>query len=249
VKALKITRTLGIGAALSISIAANAQITQWNFNGDSATTVPGGELSPTPSLGLGFASLVGGVAAASSFGSGTANGGSSDPVNTTPSNYGWQTTTYAAQGAESGLRGVQFHVSTLGFENIAVDWDQRHSNTSSRYLQFQYSIDGVSFTSAGLAGDGIFVGAASDTWFNNRTVDLSSIAGVADNADFAFRIVAIFDPSLGNAYTASNPGSSYASTGTYRFDMVTVDGTAIPTPGAAALLGLAGLTATRRRRR
>lgn len=235
-------------AALAFTAGASAQIAQWNFNGTSATTVPGGTASPTPSVGAGTASLIGGTTA--SFASGTANGGSTDPVTTTPNNYGWGTTTYALQNAENGLRGVQFNVSTVGFSNIVVSWDQRASNTSSRYFQFQYTLDVTSATPTWVAFggqtinsvDGVFVRNAGDTWFNNNSVNLSSILGANENPNFAFRIVAIFDPNTGTGYAAAS--TSYAPTGTARFDMVTV----VPAPGAAAVMGLAGLCAMRRRR-
>jgi hypothetical protein len=206
-----------------------------NFNGLTSTTVPGGPNSPTPSIGVGVASLVGGVTAATAFSSGTANGGSSDPVLTTPNNFGWQTTTYAAQRTENRSRGVQFNVSTVGKQDIVVSFDLRHSNTSSRYEQFQYSLNGINFVDSTL-----FDGNAGDTWFNNRTVDLSSIAGVNNNANFSFRVVAAFD-TLG-AYAPSNNTATYATTGTWRFDMVTVNGvTAVPEPSSIALLSIVGI--------
>lgn len=245
-KITTLSTMLSLSTSLWLVTAAHAVVvTQWNFNGDSATTVPGGSSSPTPSVGAGTASLLG---VTGSFSSGISNGGSTDPVNTSPPNFGWQTTGYAAPGAGSGTTGVGFAVSTVGYQDILVSWDQRHSNTSSRFLQFQYSLDGVSFSSTGLLNDGIFSGPTGDTWFNNRTVDLSSIAGAADNADFAFRIVAIFDPAGGD-YVASNTSSNYAATGTWRFDMVTLNGNQVPAPGALALLAAAAVTGSRRRRR
>lgn len=237
------------GLAAIVAATAGADVvTQWNFNGSSTSTVPGGVSSPTASTGSGSASLVGGTVG--SFASGTANGGSSDPVNTSPPNYAWGTTTYAAPGTGSGTRGVQFNVSTLGFDSVTVSWDQRHSNTSSRFLQFQYSLDGINFTSAGLGSqnDGIFQGTSGDTWFNGRSIDLSSIAGASNNASFAFRIVAIFDPA-GSGYVASNGTSTYAATGTWRFDMVTLNGNLVPAPGVLALLATAGILGGNRRRR
>lgn len=231
---------LASGIALAVAATASADvITQWNFNGSSATTVPGGASSPTASTGVGTASLVGGATAAASFGSGASNGGSSDPAGGAPPNYAWQTTTY---GSVDLAAGVQFNVSTVGyFGGIVVSYDLRHSNTSSRWEQFQYSLDGINFVSYGAAFDG----NAGDTWFNGRTVDLSSVAGAANNANFAFRIVAAFGPSGG--FEASNSTSTYASSGTWRFDMVTVNGE-IPGPGAMALLACAGLLGSRRRR-
>lgn len=231
-----------MGIAMSVVTAANADIiTQWDFNfGNDANTATG---TLNPAIGAGTASLVGGTTA--TFASGDASGGSSDP--NVGDDSAWNVTTWAAQGSENGLRGVQFNVSTLGYTDIVVNWDHRHSNTVSRYFQFQYSTDGVNFGSTGLAGDGIFEATAGDTWFNGRTVDLTGITGVANNSDFAFRVVAIFAPTGG--YLASNPTGTYASTGTGRFDMVTVNGAAVPEPASMAAIGLgvATLVASRRR--
>lgn len=239
---MKNTLVLLAIAGLTSAVQADV-VTRWNFNGTSATTVPGGNLSPTPSEGAGTASLVGGVTAAPSFGSGISNGGSTDPVVTAPSNYGWQTTTYTTSVANSGTAGVQFAVSTLGYSDIIVSWDQRHSNTSSRFVQFQYSTDGTNFTAFGSA----FAGNAGDTWFNNRTIDLTGVSGVDNNPNFAFRIVAVVDPASAPSAYISSSGGAFASTGTYRYDMVTVQGV-VPTPGAMALIGVGGLLASRRRR-
>ena len=246
-------RLMAFGLLAVAGMSQAAVFAQWNFNGSSATTVPGGALSPTPSVGLGTASLLGVTA---SFSSGTANGGSSDPVNTTPNNYGWQTTGYAAQNVDSGTRGVQFAVSTVGQSDITVSFDTRHSNTSSRWVRFDYSADGgTNWTLGTVAGGSIFAGTAGDTWFNLRTVDLSSVAAVENNANFVFRMVTIFGPASGDyvdgsgysAYAASTGTSTYATTGTLRWDMVTVN--AVPEPGTMAALAIGGgLVALRRRR-
>jgi hypothetical protein len=86
----------------------------------------------------------------------------------------------------------------------------------------------------------LFEATAGDTWFNNRSVDLSSITAANNNANFGFRIVAAFAP-LTSTYLPSNPNGSYNTTGTWRFDMVTVSATAVPEPTSMALLGVVGL--------
>jgi hypothetical protein len=225
-----------IAAMLAAAACGQTMITQWNFNSNpSDGNTSTGTLAP--SFGTGTAACYS-VAPSSpltecQFASGA---GSTDPE--TSDDSGWQTRGYQAQGGVPGSVGVEFAVSTVNFTNVIVKWDHRHSNTSSRYVALFYSTDGVTFTQApGPA----FEATAGDTWFNERTVDLSSITAVNDNPNFRFRISPVFDPSTGNSYSAANPNSTYASTGTHRFDMVTVSGTAInsiaPMGAAAASPG------------
>lgn len=140
---------------------------------------------------------------------------------------------------------MRFDVSTVGFQHIVLSYDLRHSNTSSRYEQLQYTLDGSTFVDAAL-----FDGNAGDTWFNGRSFDLSAISGADNNPNFGFRVVATLAP--GNAaYAASNPANNYATTGTWRFDMVTVSAVPVPEPGTYALMvaGLVGVVITARRLR
>jgi hypothetical protein len=74
-------------------------------------------------------------------------------------------------------------------------------------------------------------------------VDLSSITAANNNANFGIRIVATFAPST-TAYAPSNSTSTYAIAGTWRFDMVTINGTLppeVPEP-ASLVLGSMGIT-------
>lgn len=233
-----------IAAALLAAGSVNAAtVTQWNFN----STTPDANLatgSTAPSIGSGLLSLIGGTTA--TFASGSANLGSSDTAASTD-NTAYNLSTFAAQGTGDKTRGIQFNVSTVGFENVSVNYDLRHSNTSSSWEQFQYSLDGTTFSDFT-----VFNASAGDTWFNNRTVDLSSIAGASNNASFAFRVLEAFAPNTAS-YTASNPTSTYGTTSTWRFDMTTVSGTAVapvpePTTYAMMLLGLGfmGLVARRK---
>lgn len=212
--------TLASVASLCAATAHADTVTQWNFN--SGTTAP--------SIGVGSASLVGGVSS-SGFNSGVGSSDLNSPNN------GWQTTTYAAPSSGDKARGTQYLVDTSGFESIVLSYDLRHSNTSSRYEAVQYTLDGSSWIDAA-----IFDGNAGDTWFNARTVDLSGVAGAADNDSFGFRVLATFAPNSMN-YLASRASSTYGAAGTWRFDMVTVSGSvisAVPEPETYALM-LAGL--------
>lgn len=221
--------------------AATVVITQWNFNAQAAN-----DPNPTaPSTGTGTLSVIGALLASPPRASGSADGGSSDPAPSTPPDYGLSTTSYPAQGAGNKTSGIEVRVSTLGFQNIRISYDLRHSNTSSRYEQVQISTGGGVFTDFGAPFDG----NAGSTWFNGRSADLSAMLAANDNASFAFRVVSAFAPGT-NGYLASDPGSSYGSTGTWRFDMVTVSGTVIPLPAALPLLasGLLALGLLLRRR-
>lgn len=214
-------------------------VSQWNFNSNPAdASLTTGTIQPA--IGGGTASSVGSIS--TSFSTAATDGGSSDPASGDDS--GWQTTGYATQSSNDKGSGVQFNVSTVGFADIVIGYDLRHSNGSSRYEQVQYSLDGVTFIDIAT-----FEGSAGDTWFNGRGVDLSAIPGANNNPDFAFRVVATFAPATG-AYVASNTGSNYSSAGTWRFDMVTVSAAPVPEPGAYALmlagLGLVGWAARRR---
>ncbi len=124
-----------------------------------------------------------------------------------------------------------FFVSTVGFTDIAVSFDTRHSNTSSRFVRFDWSSNG-----GGTWNNGNVFEATSggDTWYNGRASGLLP-AAASNNAAFAFRMVQVFAPGTSAAPATST--STYAGSGTLRWD-VTVTGI---TP--APQIGLAGLAA------
>ncbi|MFQ3663771.1 MAG: Ig-like domain-containing protein, partial [Chloroflexaceae bacterium] len=190
---------------------ATTTITRWTFDNDTLT----------PATGSGTATLVGGTTA--TFATGR--------VGPRPPDSGWNTTTYAAQGTGDRTRGVQFAVSTVGYENIVFNWDHRHSNTAANTVALLYSTDGgATFTEAG-----VYTANAGDAWFS-RSFDFSAIAALNNNPGVVFRIVAAFAAG-GSTYVASNPGSSYATTGTWRFDNVTVIGSALGADAAPSVSG------------
>ncbi len=190
-------------------------IAQWDFNGQ----VPSD--SPSPSIGIGKAMLIGGAVNPSSGSNGV---GSSDPAE--ENNQAWQTTNYPAQGEGTGETGVQFNISTEGYEGITFSFDQRLSNTTSTSWRVGYTIDVHADPVVWVEGEVFDIIAqhegTGDTWFNHREVDLSHVSELDDNPNAAFRVVSVFKPGQ-DFYEPARWSSQYAG-GTSRYDMVTVTG-------------------------
>ncbi len=217
-------------ALLSVILTNPTVFAQWNFNSSPADgSISSG--STTPSIGSGTASLVGGTTATFAGGDVT-----NDPAST--DNTAWNTATYPASTANNKTAGAQFAVSTAGKQNIVISWSQRCSNTGGKYFRLQYSTNsGTTFfdfpTAATVPGP---------TNFYAFTNNLSALPGVANNSNFSFRIVAEFQSTATGAgsaaYIVINPDSTYAVSGTVRYDMVTVAGTSLVTGAAATLTPL-----------
>ncbi len=214
-------------ASLAIVLTNPTVFAQWNFN-SAVNDTNTGTGATTPSIGNGTASAIGGVVA--SF-----VGGDSvmDPVGTND-NTAWTTTTYPASSAGNKTAGVQFAVSTAGKQNIAVSWSQRSSNTGGKYFRLEYS------TNSGTSYFDYSTPAVVGVSFSAFTNNLASAPGVNNNSNFVFRIVAEFESTaIGSAnanYVAA--GTSYAPSGTTRYDMVTVSGTSFVSGSAATLTPL-----------
>jgi spore coat protein U-like protein len=128
----------------------------------------------------------------------------------------------------------------VGQENIVVRWDQRASNSGSKYSRLQYTTNGTTFTDFPTP---VIMSLANI--FEPKTNNLSAIAGVRNNPLFAFRIVSEWQNTAigsGSSQYLTASTSSYSSGGTLRFDMVTVSGTAIQA-GGQAILSASGVDA------
>jgi endonuclease I/fibronectin type 3 domain-containing protein len=208
---------LSADATLTITSGDPIALAQWDFNSNPADANTGTG-STSASTGSGTASLVGVTAT-------FAAGGATDPAASGTDNSGWNTASYPAQGTGNKTEGVQFAVDTTGYRNVIISWEHRLSNTASKYARLQYATDGVNFTDTGVIS--ISVGSV----FEFQSQDLSAIAGLNDNPNVAFRIVAEFENTAtgtGTAGYVTASGSSYGTSGTIRFDMVTI--TATPNP-------------------
>jgi MYXO-CTERM domain-containing protein len=139
--------------------------------------------------------------------------------------------------------GDYFQVSfaATGYQDLSVSWDQARSSTGPATFKFQVSINNGSFTDV-VASYTVGVSTSPNTWnsttYNSLfTTTQALAAGANDAANVRIRFTA----------TAAPTGGTPAA-GTGRIDNIVVSGTAIPAPGAIALLGVAGLVGARRRR-
>ena len=129
----------------------------------------------------------------------------------------------------------QISLATTGYSAVSVAWDQTRSSTGPAGFEAVLSVDGGStFSSLGA----YTVNQVS--WNATTPVTTSSFGSVASAADNQASVIIRF-----KVVTA---GTS-TTTGTNRIDNISVNGTVVPvpTPGAIALIGVAGLVARRRR--
>ncbi len=138
-------------------------------------------------------------------------------------------------GTTNNGRALTVNVSTVGFANIVFSFATQGTSTGFNSNQFQYSTDGINFFDFGSPYTPAAAFGAVPIVFT-----LSSIAGLNNNPNAAFRIV------FNGATT---------STGNNRIDNIVVEGTSttttIPEPTTAVLLvsGLGGLFLKHKRRK
>lgn len=131
-------------------------------------------------------------------------------------------------------------VSTSGYNDpISVTWDQARSSTGPAAFELIFSIDGGSnwtFVSnyTVLQSGG---GGAPGTWSSSTYNPLYSFSMNLAGAENASELIVRFRSTVAGASTGSN-----------RIDNVSIFSTAVPAPGALAILGVAGLVSGRRRR-
>ena len=143
----------------------------------------------------------------------------------------------------------QASFSGTGYTGLSFAWDFTRSTTGPATWTVIMSVDGGTNWSTLMATYTPIVNSATPTgagtWnistYNAAYTSSIALGASADNASsIIVRVQALVD--------SVNSTGTYQAGGTARIDNVFVNGTAVPAPGAVALLGVAGLAARRRRR-
>ena len=187
----------------------------WNFNsaaedGDSST----GRFEPA--TGSGSFSVIG--TENHNFGI-VAQGRTSDPA--TNDNSMLRISGFPRQGESNKTSGVEVRATTKGLTNLVLFWDQYNSGTASRYWRIQFTTNGSEFIDLIT-----FTNVASSTWHRTRSANFKDVPGVANNPDFAFRLVSEFGAD--SSYVAVSETSNYSTAGTLWLDMIGLSGERLP---------------------
>ncbi len=254
---------LGVACAMVAVPVVHAQtiITQWNFT----SAAGAGDNTPAATFGTGSASMLGMtnsfVYNGSASGVGSVASGdvlsTAGVANTSFNEFVWRIRGVKGAGdtgsANNGwnlaaaqyTQGVEFDVSTLGFQNISVGFDWYSTNQGVRTLQEQYTLNGSTWTNINSPLQAVpndYFGTSSPT----NTINFSSISGANNDPSFGIRLVSAFDPSYSGAgsptytsatLTAGNPVVYNNNSGNWRFGNITFDGTAVavPEPGTTGI--------------
>jgi hypothetical protein len=203
-------------------------ISQWTFE----TSQPATAGPFAPEAGSGSASAVGLSTINSPAGNGSAHSFSGN---------GWNTGDY-----------FQFQLSTVGYQNILLSWDQTSSSTGPGAFGLFWSTDGSTFSQLGIVGADYTVlvnGSPNTAWSSSGSpnlafrfnYNLSSITALNNVSTVYFQLVDM---------ASTNPTNGVVGTsGTDRIDNFTVTGAQIPdsTSGLVCLGCSLGLLAVLRR--
>jgi MYXO-CTERM domain-containing protein len=138
----------------------------------------------------------------------------------------------------------QVSMATTGYSDISVSWDQTRSGTGPSAFSLTMSTDGGANFTTLLASYTVVQAGGTGTGTTGW-----SAAGLYQTGFTTTTIVGISAANQGNILLRFNSLSTPAVGGTNRVDNISVTGAlvAVPSPGAIALIGLAGLVARRRR--
>jgi len=140
----------------------------------------------------------------------------------------------ASSGGSFSANGksLVFLLNLTGLQNLTVSLAAQRSSTGFTSQVWETSSDGTNWSSWGSFTAGTAAGTVTTAWANSGVLSLTGTSAL-DNAATAY-IRVTFTGATG-------------STGNSRFDNIIFNADVVPTPGAVALLGLAGLVMRRRR--
>jgi hypothetical protein len=156
-----------------------------------------------------------------------------------------------AVAAPIATQGAEFDVSTFGYSNIVVNFDVYFTSAAEAKLCVLYTTNGTDWpvasklfyganpsyiqtnsSSPNTVAGTYFYERAGQNFYNNIIVDFTGVPGVENNPSFAFKVVNA--ATLGDC--VNNGGTAYNnSSGNWRYDNVTVGGTAGTPPPVMAL--------------
>jgi hypothetical protein len=209
------------------SVYAQSSIAVWNYN-----AIVGAPTSPVADIGTGTSSIVGSLVVASAatgmdpiIGNGCGSQNGLNPG-------AWAFT--ASPGTTNESSGVQYNVSTVGFQNIFFTWDQRSSNTATNTMRVKYTLDGTTWVDFvmtelnttycnGVLDGGRFQNSAVGDNYRRVSVNFSAITGANNNPNFAVRVLAAHYQTTGEFRQTGVP-TNIATAGTWRFDNVSIEG-------------------------
>jgi len=240
-------------ASIVASVASADMIAQWDFQTttNGGTAVAGAPLTPklfVANFGTGSLYLDGSNGSSNFFepATGTTNTeinafggtalnatGSMSTVTTSPAALAIVGGAASVPAGTFGANGkaMVFKFSMSGLSNLAVSYAVQRTASGFTTQQWDYSSDGTTWSSAATI-TGIQASFAAGATPANVVTSLGVASGL-DNAATAYMRV---------TFTGAT-----SSTGNNRVDNFQFNATAIPAPGAIALIGLAGLIARRRR--
>lgn len=237
-KQLVVAALIAVGSVGAANAATPEAVAYWSFNNP---PLPGG----------GFGWLAGSLPTPAAFG---AQAGSAT-VNVTG---GLTSETTVTGGGDTVYRWIQDFTGTAinaqfgqpSGGSLAVQGGTSNGNNGAQII---VDFDGSLWTDL----DFSFAAQRTSTGFNNVTIDAydggAFLGNIASNLLFpaSFGLFS-FDASIldgvANARIVMTLNGVTSATGNNRYDNFYIAGKLIPTPGAASLLGVAGLVAIRRRR-
>lgn len=216
-------------AGLAVSAAASANvIAGWTM----PTAIPSGTTGTSYNYGAADQGDVTGGTMLSGFHTNAATTWSSPAGNGSP--FSFSSNTWSVGDF------YQVTLSTTGYNNISLSWDQTRSSTGPSVFDCLVSYDGgqsflpvsLGYTviQAGASGSG--TNAWNSTTYQSAFTTKILVPSAANQGSVLFRWVNT---------------SAVAVGGTNRIDNIFISGDAVPAPGALALLGLAAFAARRRR--